>query len=647
MTQNIRQLAAIMFTDMVGYTALMQADEERAKRLRDRHRSVLERFIRKYHGLLLQYYGDGSLSVFGSAIEAVECAVQIQMEMLREPVIPSRIGLNVGDIVYDDDGIYGDGVNVASRIESMSVPGAVLVSDKIYDEIKNHPEFPAITLGTHKLKNVKRPVEIYALGYKGLVIPSRRELKGKTEISNKSIAVLPFVNISSNKENEYFTDGISEEIINALTRIEGLQVTSRTSAFSFKGKNIDVRVIGSQLNVNTVLEGSVRQAGNKIRVTAQLINASDGYHLWAEVYDRDLEDIFELQDEISRKIANNLREKLSISDKKDTMVVAPTENLEAYNDYLQGQFHWNKWTPPETEIAIKYFNKAIKRQPDFALSYSGLAACYCFLGAIGYLPSDKAYPKAKQYANKALALNPSHADAHLSEAMIHYFYDWDWTAADRSFQKAFGLNPGSADAYRYYAMFLMTVGNYKESLQSAEHAKLLDPLSLPVNHILANAYVNNLQFEKAIEQYQIVLELEPNFSTSIYGLGLAYLEIGENEKAMHTFEEMYKRHGRKLEGTTQLTYVYARLGKKDLANKFLGKMKARQKANPKLCLETDFAIVYSGFGDYDKAFYYLEKALEKRLGSMVFLTGVHWRDLHKDKRFKNILTRMNLPYKRY
>ena len=178
MTKNIRQLAAIMFTDMVGYTALMQDNEDRAKELRDRHRSVLEKLIRKYHGLILQYYGDGSLSVFGSAIEAVECAVQIQLEMQREPVIPSRIGLNVGDIVYDDDGIYGDGVNVASRIESMSVPGAVLVSDKVFDEIKNHPQFPAVTLGTFKLKNVIRPVEIYALNSAGLSVPSRNKLKG-------------------------------------------------------------------------------------------------------------------------------------------------------------------------------------------------------------------------------------------------------------------------------------------------------------------------------------------------------------------------------------------------------------------------------------------------------------------------------------
>ncbi len=577
MTQNIRQLAAIMFTDMVGYTALMQTDEVHAKRLRDRHRSVLQELIRKYHGLILQYYGDGSLSVFGSAIEAVECAIQIQLAMLREPVIPSRIGLNVGDIVYDDDGIYGDGVNIASRIESMAVPGAVLVSEKVFDEIKNHPEFPAVPLGKHKLKNVVRPVQIYALGSEGLFIPSTSQLRGTAELSKQSIAVLPFVNMSATKENEYFSDGICEEIINALSRIDSLQVTSRTSAFAFKGKNIDVRDIGKQLSVDKILEGSVRQAGKRIRVTSQLINTSDGYHIWSEVYDRDLEDIFAVQDDISRKITNSLREKLAITDKHDPMVVAPTENLEAYNDYLQGQFHFNLWNPGSANTAISYFHKAIKKQPDFALPYSGLASCYCFLGAVAFIPSDKAYPEAKKYYLKALELNPSLPEAHLSKAMTNYFYDWDWAGADESFKKAFLLNPGSADAHRYYAMFLMTIGKPQEALKYAQQAVVLDPLSLPANHILANAYVNMLQFDKAIDQYHKVLELNPAFWTSIYGLGWTYIQMGENDKATRTFEEMYKHHGQDLGGTTQLTYVYAKTGKTEQAMRYLAQMKEREK----------------------------------------------------------------------
>ena len=255
MEEQQRKLAAIMFTDMVGYTALMQEDEQKAKRNRDRQRRVLEESIHGHHGKVLQYYGDGTLSVFGSVIEAVSSALEIQQELKKEPQVPLRIGLHVGDIVYEDEGVYGDGVNIASRIESLSVPGGILISEKVFDEIKNHPALPAKSLGEFRLKNVKRPIEIFALINKGLTVPSAEDLPSKTDTSFKSIAVLPFVNMSADPENEYFSDGISEELINALTKVDGLLVTSRTSSFAFKGKTEDVRQIGSQLNVSRVLEG--------------------------------------------------------------------------------------------------------------------------------------------------------------------------------------------------------------------------------------------------------------------------------------------------------------------------------------------------------------------------------------------------------
>ena len=643
MQENIRQLAAIMFTDIAGYTALMQSDEDQAKTLRKRHRSILENRIRGYHGLILQYYGDGSLSVFGSAIEAVECAVRIQLEMQQSPAIPLRIGLNIGDIVYDDDGIYGDGVNVASRIESMSVPGSVIISEKVYDEIKNHPEYPVVSLGKHKLKNVTRPVEIFALNYSGLVIPDRQELSGKISQELKSIAVLPFVNMSSDRENEYFSDGISEEIINALSRLDGLQVTSRTSAFAFKGKNIDVREIGAQLNVHNVLEGSVRRSGQKIRVTAQLINAGDGYHLWSEVYNRDMEDIFELQDEISRKITQTLREKLSVREREEVLVAAPTQNIDAYNTYLKGKYYWNRWSPEDVGTAIKVFSQAITMQPDFALPYSGLASCYCFLGAINYLPPDEVYPKARENALKAIELDPSKADSHIALAMVHYFFDWDWDAAEACFKKAFELNPGSAEAHNYYSMFLTTLNRSKEALQEALAAHKLDPLAAPVNHNLANAYAQNMQFEEAVKQYQRTLELDANFRTGLYGLGWAYLALGKKTEALDTFQTIYNRLGDELKGTANLAYLHAVSGEQEKALEYLYKLQKRAERDKAISLDMDFAMVYEGFGDYDKVFYYLEKALEKRLGSMVFIMNVHWRNIHKDKRFKKILSQMGLP----
>jgi len=302
-----RQLAAVMFADMTGYTALMQEDEQKAKMLRDRQRYILEKLIPYYNGKIIQYFGDGTLSIFGSAIDGVKCAIEIQAELKKDPKVSLRIGLHSGDIAYDSQGVYGDSVNLASRIEALSVPGAVLVSDKIYDEIKNQVDIQTSMLGKFSLKNVKRQVEVYAIANEGLVIPSPTQVSVKPG-SDKSIAVLPFVNMSADPENEYFSDGISEEILNALTHVEGVQVTARSSSFSFKGKNEDIRQIGTKLGVSKLLSGSVRKAGKRMRITAQLINAADGYHIWSEVYDSDLEDIFQVQDEISLKILNRLKE---------------------------------------------------------------------------------------------------------------------------------------------------------------------------------------------------------------------------------------------------------------------------------------------------------------------------------------------------
>jgi TolB-like protein len=388
-------LAAIMFTDMVGYTALMQENEQKAKSLRDKQKSILEEKIFEHKGQILQYYGDGTLSIFGSVIEAALCSVEIQNELQKEPVVPLRIGIHVGDVVYDDEGVYGDAVNVASRIENLSVAGAVLVSEKVYDEIRNQDNLDAVSLGSYELKNVKKPLEIYALSSEGLVIPSLEDVKKKSGSNEFSVAVLPFVNMSADTENEYFSDGITEEILNALSKVNGLLVTSRTSSFAFKGKNEDIRQIGHQLGVNTILEGSVRKMGNRVRITAQLINTADGYHKWSETYDRNLEDIFAVQDEISRTIAQQLSQKLSYSDIKVPLVKPKTYNLDAYNLFLKGRYYWNKWTPEGFKKAIECNEEALTVDPDFVYAYIGLSSTYLVLGSLGYLTRGMPFIKQK------------------------------------------------------------------------------------------------------------------------------------------------------------------------------------------------------------------------------------------------------------
>src|SRR4026208_602552 len=331
----MRQLAAILFADMTGYTALMQDNELLARQKRKRFKEVLETAIEKHDGKILQNYGDGSLSIFNSAINSVTCAISIQQQLQLEPKVELRIGIHTGDIVFEDESIFGDGVNLASRIESLAVPGGVFISEKVYDEIKNHENIKARDMGFFELKNVKQPVHLFAIANDGIIVPSRDELKGKTKQPTNRLAVVPFVNMSADPENEYFSDGITEELLNALTKVDGLQVTSRTSAFAFKGKNDDIREIAIKLNVDKILEGSVRKSGNRVRITTQLINAADGYHLWSENYDRNLTDIFEVQDEISGIIANKLRENFVATQQDDVLVKVPNKNIDAYTQYLK------------------------------------------------------------------------------------------------------------------------------------------------------------------------------------------------------------------------------------------------------------------------------------------------------------------------
>lgn len=642
----VRQLAAVMFADMTGYTAMMQDDEQKAKTLMDRQRKTLEKFIPGYNGKIIKYIGDGTLSIFGSAAEAVKCAIDIQMELQQEPKVLLRIGLHSGDIVYENQDVYGDTVNIASRIETLAVPGAVFISGKVYDEIKNQHDIKAIELGKFTLKNVKSQVEIYAVANEGLVIPTPGQI-GIKAMPEKSIAVLPFINMSADPENEYFSDGISEEILNALTHVEGLQVTARSSAFSFKGKNEDIRQIGIKLGVSTVLAGSVRKAGKRIRITAQLINTADGYHVWSEVYDSDLEDIFEVQDEISLKILNRLKENFSAGVKKEPIIKPPTENIDAYNLYLKGRFHWNKSNPEDADKAIKNFEEAIRIDPEFALAYCGLSYCYSFLGSAGLLPPSEAYPKAKDYTLKAIELDPNHAESHLSLATIKFYHNWDFEGAETSLNKALSLSLNSSLINQVHGWFLIAKGDFDKAIEKMKHALTLDPLSLPLISNLADAYSFAGRFPEALAQYDKAIEMDPSFRRAFEGRGMVFLLNGENEKAINDLEQYHKLIGNPLKGLTTLGHAYAVAGHTDKALEFVERLKQREKNDPGILLHIDYAFIYLGLKDYDKAFFHLNKGYDQRMGiaclGMIFCIRYPMlKEMRADPRFRKLTEKMGI-----
>ncbi|MCP5102833.1 MAG: tetratricopeptide repeat protein [bacterium] len=643
MKKDTRRLAAIMFTDMVGYTALMQENEQKARTDRDRHREVMVRLIGENQGSILQYFGDGTMCTFNSAIQAVKCALEIQTELQKEPKIPVRIGVHVGDIVYEGVDIYGDAVNVASRIEAISVPGGVLFSGKVFDDIKNHPELRSVSVGEFKFKNVKWPIRVYALNNPRLTVPTADDLKGKVPIAIRKVAVLPFVNMSSDPENEYFSDGMSEELIDAFTKVDGLQVTARTSSFAFKGKNVDIREIGAKLDVDTILEGSVRKAGNRVRITAQLIDTSNGGHLFSETYNRELEDIFAVQDEIAQKIARKLTHHIGGGKVNLSLVKSPTDNLEAYQVYLKGVYFFKKFGRGNLKKAIGLLEQAIEMEPSFAAAYSWLANSHTVLGAMGALSPGIAYPRAQDYARKALELDDNLHESHIALALVKLFYHWDRAGALRSVKRALELNPGAAETHHAYAMYLKSVGRLDEALEEQEHAVRLDPLSTPYHNHLAYIYYACERYDDALRQLDKIFEMEPSDRSAVNLKAWIVLMQGKTEEAIDMFKEWHEITGGELKGVTGLGYAYAKAGRTGEALQCLEKVKKRRDMDKTMELDMHFYILYTGLGDLDNAFYHLEKALDKRLGGIVY-TGNDpaLKELRNDPRYETLMAKTGL-----
>ncbi|MEQ8578851.1 MAG: adenylate/guanylate cyclase domain-containing protein [Balneola sp.] len=639
---NYRSLAAIMFADMVGYTKLMQEDESKAKLLRDRQRNVVDKSIATHNGRVMQYYGDGTLSMFTSAIKAVEAAREIQEQLQKDPKVPLRIGIHIGDVVHDSEGVFGDAVNVAARVQSLSVPGGVMISGKVFEEIKNHPGIKVEAFGEHDLKNVFNPISIFALANEGLSVPEQSYIQGITGSHKNSVAVLPFANFSPNPENEYFSDGITEEIINALVKLDGLQVPSRTSVFAYKNTKKDIREIGKELNVATVLEGSVRQAGNKIRVTAQLINTDDGFHVWSENYDGELKDIFKVQDEISQKIAEKLEQNFEFSISRN-LYEASTDSVVAYNHYLQGLYYWNKRTPESVQKAIDCYRKAIKKCATYTKAYSGLANCYSFLGTIGHLKGKAAFPKAEKFALKALELNDFRGESFVSLGFVDLFYKWDYNSAEANFRKAITMEPNNEEARIALAMYYRITGDLERMFHHTKAASKIAPVSLPVLLQHGYSYWLSGKHEKAMETYEKILELDPLFRSALEGMALVYVAEEKYDKAIKVVKKYLDLVDSEYKGGTQLGYIAALKGNKKLANENLEIIKKRGLANPDLNLSLDFAVIYAAMGENDEAFKYLNKAVDEKLGAILFIKTMFPLDkLRSDIRYNQLLEKMGL-----
>jgi serine/threonine-protein kinase len=455
-----------------------------------------------------------------------------------------------------------------------------------------------------------------------------------------SVAVLPFTDLSRRRDQEYFCDGLAEELINALNKVEGLRVASHTSSFRFRGQTGDIREIGTRLGVTHVLEGSVRREGDRLRVTAQLVNSADGYHLWSDRYDRELKDIFAVQDEISQAVVFALQEKLGRT--AGHLVTRATENPEAYDLYLKGRYHWSRWRADAMSTAAELFERAILKDPNYAAAWAGLADAYAMLCHWTVAPRE-VWEKAKRAALKALELDPDLPEGHSALGMILSFYEWDWQGAERALRRSIELNPASAIARNWYGSHLTAVGSLDESHAQYQQAGAIDPLAIFSSGPLACSYYYLREYERAIRELEKTLDFDPTHPQAYMYLGRSYLGARRLDEAVKVLERGTTLPAADIRMRGILGYAYAVMGKHADAHRLLDEIDLGSKPRYPSLGMFSATFVHIGLGQYDQALDGLERLCAERS------TLLHWikvdllyDPLRSNPRFENILRRMGL-----
>jgi TolB-like protein/class 3 adenylate cyclase/Flp pilus assembly protein TadD len=680
-----RKLAAIMFTDMVGYSKLSQTNEALALELLETHREILRPIFVKHSGSEIETAGDSFFVEFQSAVDAANCAIEIQTTLLERNVLAEqkrqiriRIGLHIGDIVKIGRNVHGDGVNIAARLEPLATPEGICLSEDFARAVQNKLDYPVVKKTEVNLKNISAPMNIYCIQLpwvkerdlekeinKNFNVTIKKSLRYALPLTfiiiilllliyflspvedngemQKRIAVLPFVNISKESEDDYFTDGITEEIISNLAKISGLDVIARTSIMKYKNTNLDVSQIGSELRVGTVLEGSVRTADNKTRITVQLIDVPTQKHLWAEDYDRELKDVFAIQSDIAMKVAKELKVQLLINEKKQ-IEKRGTENISAYKNYLLGNYYLNKRTGEDINRGMDYFNNAVEIDPNFAIAYTGIANCYTLIGgaAYGNLSREEASIKAKDAVLKALEIDETLAEALTSLAYINFRFDWNWDEAERKFMKALEFKPGYAAAHEWYALLLSLVGKYDDALNKMQRAYELDPLSPSISNGVGRMLDFSGRHSEAVIQYKKTLELHPDYAETHFALAMSYTMSRKINEALYAINKAIElSHGR-LVMITQKGMIYGFAGKKKEALEILNEVEQLSYPNP---ISPWLSLsIYLSLEDNDKFFEFAYKAFEQKDPLMVYFKTLPAfnSNLQKEPRFHDILKKMKL-----
>ncbi|MEP6951159.1 MAG: adenylate/guanylate cyclase domain-containing protein [Ginsengibacter sp.] len=642
-----RQLAAIMFTDIVGYTAIMGEDEHKAFELLRKNRKIQQPIIERYNGNWIKELGDGVLASFQTVTDAVICAGAIQRACNAVPGLKLRIGIHLGDVVFENHDVFGDGVNIASRLQALAPIGGIWISESVHKSISNKKGISSRYIKEEALKNVKEPVRIYEVDIEdhewmnpAPLVDAPAPVKGSPE---KSIAVLPFVNMSNDPEQDYFGDGIAEEILNSLVHLKGLKVAGRTSSFQYRAKNLDLREIGEKLGVRTVMEGSIRRQGNRLRITAQLINVEDGYHLWSEKYDRDMDDIFAVQDEIALAITEKLKVSLL---EKDLEIITKTytQNSEAYDLYLKGRFNINR-RGRFILAGMKYFEEAIAIDSDFAPAYAGYADSCALAAFYNFYPSKETMPKAKQAAETAIKIDSMLCEPYTSLGFYYAFFEWNFVESKKNFLKAVELNPAYTVGHFWYGMLYLSwiAGDFKESQKEGWMAIKLEPFSA-VAHAMqtANYYVAR-EYEEAVRIGKLAIDLDAN-SYLVYKLtALAYIGMNKVHEAIAMIQHTLAVSNRFQWSMYDLIWAYSHIGDHTAMKELVEELHGR--ADKEYISPFNMALAYAWMGDLDQAITYLEKAYDER--EPILLTIKTWPNvpdnLKSDPRCQELIKKINFP----
>jgi len=648
-----RKLAAIMFTDMVGYSALAERNEELALELLEEHRRLLRSIFPKHRGSEIKTIGDGFLAEFSSALAAVQCGIEIQ-EMIakRNSVNPSqgnfqvRIGIHAGDVVHRDDDVIGDGVNIAARIEPLAEAGGICISQQVFDQVANRIAKSLKRMGQAKLKNMMRPLEVDGVVCGGAA-PGPPDLApdNKSSETQKSIAVLPFVNMSSDPENEYLSDGLTEDLIMAFSQLKGLRVPARTSSFAFKGRNEDIRQIGQQLNVKTILEGSVRKVGNRLRITAQLINVADGDHLWSQSFDREMQDVFAIQDEITRAIVRALEMQL-IGAGDQPLAKHGTYNTDAYQLYLQARYHFYKFTGEGFKRCIECCKRALEIEPNYALAYAALSLGYqtgWFYGFLSFEEKLAAIGPHDLAAEKAVELDPNLAETQTALAIVRCWNLRDWSGGEDCFKHAIKLNPNYVTAHEHYALVLACSKRTDEAIAHARLALQIDPLSPMINLHMGFVYWIVHRYDLLLEQAQRLFELESNFFGTYWLLAWAHWSQGMHDAAVADLRKAVTLGGGPLQ-LADLGCLLGRLGRKTEAQQVLEEL--NELGKQRYVQPAYLGFVHASLGNHDEAFACFAQGMEHENAS-VALIGEYsicagLGELRTDPRFPGLLKKIGV-----